>query len=146
MADQGNYYVPEQSKLPLGAALGMGLMGYGAATWVIDGQSATMFFLGLGVLAIVMYKWWSIVIEENMKGMVSNQLKYSYVLGMLWFIFSEVMFFAAFFGALFYVRVLVNPWLGGEAAITLFDDTPTDGSVANSELPVSYTHLRAHET
>ena len=56
MADQGNYYVPEQSKLPLGAALGMGLMGYGAATWVIDGQSATMFFLGLGVLAIVMYK------------------------------------------------------------------------------------------
>ena len=48
MADQGNYYVPEQSKLPLGAALGMGLMGYGAATWVIDGQSATMFFFGTG--------------------------------------------------------------------------------------------------
>jgi cytochrome c oxidase subunit 3 len=34
--------------------------------------------------------------------------------GMLWFITSEVMFFAAFFGGLFYARVLVMPWLGGE--------------------------------
>ena len=33
---------------------------------------------------------------------------------MMWFIFSEVMFFAAFFGALFYARVLSVPWLGGE--------------------------------
>ncbi|HET9462425.1 MAG TPA: cytochrome c oxidase subunit 3, partial [Thiobacillus sp.] len=31
---------------------------------------------------------------------------------MSWFIFSEVMFFAAFFGALFYARVLSVPWLG----------------------------------
>jgi cytochrome c oxidase subunit 3 len=35
-------------------------------------------------------------------------------MGMMWFIFSEVMFFAAFFGALFYARELVVPWLGGE--------------------------------
>jgi cytochrome c oxidase subunit 3 len=33
---------------------------------------------------------------------------------MMWFIFSEVMFFAAFFGALFYARNLALPWLGGE--------------------------------
>jgi cytochrome c oxidase subunit 3 len=46
--------------------------------------------------------------------MNSAQLKKSYVLGMGWFIFSEVMFFAAFFGALFYVRNLVGPWLAGE--------------------------------
>ena len=84
MAEQGNYYVPEQSKLPLLAALGMGTMGFGAATWVIDGQSATVFVVGLAILAIVMYKWWSVVIEENMRGMVSDQLKHSYVLGMLW--------------------------------------------------------------
>jgi cytochrome c oxidase subunit 3 len=62
------------------------------------------------------------------------QLKQSYVLGMLWFIFSEVMFFACFFGALFYVRVLVNSWIGGEAAIGWFDDTPTDASAANAQL------------
>lgn len=35
---------------------------------------------------------------------------------MAWFIFSEVMFFAAFFGALFYARVYSVPWLGGEGA------------------------------
>ncbi len=53
-------------------------------------------------------------IKENIAGMNSAQLKKSYVLGMFWFIFSEVMFFFAFFGALFYVRVLVGPWLAGE--------------------------------
>ena len=101
MADQGSYYVPEQSKLPLLAALGMGIMGYGAATWVIDGQSSTTFAVGLVLLAIVMFKWWSLVIEENTSGIVSDQLKYSYVLGMYWFIFSELMFFICFFGSLF---------------------------------------------
>jgi cytochrome c oxidase subunit 3 len=35
---------------------------------------------------------------------------------MSWFIFSEVMFFAAFFGALYYARVFSVPWLGGEGA------------------------------
>ena len=35
---------------------------------------------------------------------------------MMWFIFSEVMFFAAFFGALFYARKLSVPWLGGEGS------------------------------
>jgi cytochrome c oxidase subunit 3 len=54
------------------------------------------------------------VIQENMQGLPSAQLKRSYVMGMSWFIFSEVMFFAAFFGALFYVRTLAVPWLGGE--------------------------------
>jgi cytochrome c oxidase subunit 3 len=61
-------------------------------------------------------------------GLDSNQLKTSYVYGMAWFIFSEVMFFAAFFGALFYVRSFAVPWLGGEgekgigvAALDLWD-------------------------
>ena len=35
-------------------------------------------------------------------------------MGMGWFIFSEVMFFAVFFGALWYARNLSLPWLGGE--------------------------------
>jgi cytochrome c oxidase subunit 3 len=85
-------------------------------------------------MALVMFKWWSIVIDENMRGLANDQLKRSYVLGMLWFIFSEVMFFAAFFGALFYLRVIVNSWLGGDAAIGIFDDTPTDAAVANNAL------------
>jgi cytochrome c oxidase subunit 3 len=36
-------------------------------------------------------------------------------MGMFWFIFSEVMFFSAFFGALFYARNMSVPWLGGSS-------------------------------
>ncbi len=131
MATESGYYVPESSKLPLIAATGMGLMAYGAASWVVSGSN-TVFLIGAVVMFCVMYKWWSTVIDENMQGLANNQLKHSYVLGMLWFIFSEVMFFAAFFGALFYVRAIVNPWLGGDAAFGMFDNTPTDAAVANN--------------
>jgi len=105
-------------------------MAYGAASWVVSGSN-TVFLIGAVVMFCVMYKWWSTVIDENMQGLANDQLKHSYVLGMLWFIFSEVMFFAAFFGALFYVRAIVNPWLGGDAALGMFDNTPTDAAVAN---------------
>ena len=134
MSTESTYYVPEQSKMPLIAATGMGVMAYGAASWVLEGGTATIFLIGSLIMAGVLYKWWSIVIDENMRGLASPQLKHSYVLGMLWFIFSEVMFFAAFFGALFYLRVIVNSWLGGDAAIGIFDDTPTDAAVANNAL------------
>ncbi len=114
MATEGNYYVPEQSKLPLFAATGMGLAALGAGQWV-QGQSPMVFVAGALVLAFTLYTWFGLVIKENRAGLASDQLKRSYVWGMTWFIFSEVMFFAAFFGALFYVRVLVLPWLAGES-------------------------------
>ena len=136
MSTESSYYVPEQSKLPIITATGMGLMAYGAASWVIGGGNM-VFTAGLIIMAIVMFKWWSLVIDENMRGMANDQLKRSYVLGMLWFIFSEVMFFAAFFGALFYLRVIVNSWLGGDAAIGIFDDTPTDAAVLHRSAYVS---------
>lgn len=134
MSTESSYYVPEQSKLPIITAIGLGALAFGAASWVIEGGSPYIFLAGLTIMVLVMYRWWSVVIDENMRGLASNQLKHSYVLGMLWFIFSEVMFFAAFFGALFYVRVFVNSWIGGEAAVGWFDDSPTDASVANNEI------------
>ena len=60
--------------------------------------------------------WFSTVVSESEKGMYDDQVDSSFRLGMIWFIFSEVMFFAAFFGALFYVRTYSLPWLGGEGA------------------------------
>ena len=74
----------------------------------------TVFFCGSLLFAFVLWNWFSQVINENIAGMNSDQLKKSYVWGMSWFIFSEVMFFAAFFGALFYVRTFALPWLAGE--------------------------------
>ena len=113
MSTESSYYVPEQSKLPICAATGLGLIALGAGTWV-KGGSSMAFFAGALVLAFTLYSWFSLVIKENMAGMNSDQLKRSYVWGMSWFIFSEVMFFAVFFGSLFYIRTLALPWLGSE--------------------------------
>ena len=121
MSTEGEYYVPESSKLPLFAAIGLGLIALGAGSWV-QGQSSLTFWVGAFVIAATLYKWFSVVINENMAGMNSDQLKRSYVWGMSWFIFSEVMFFAVFFGSLWYIRVLVLPWLGGETAATTSND------------------------
>ena len=115
MASEGTYYVPEQSKLPLFASLGLFLTVFGAANWLNGNDSGpTVFFCGGLLFAFVLWTWFSQVISENMAGMNSDQLKRSYVWGMGWFIFSEVMFFVAFFGALFYIRTFALPWLGGE--------------------------------
>lgn len=115
------YYVPEQSKFPIWASFGMFLMVYGLGSLLNDfkaGTSATVSgwiaFLGFFTLAATLYNWFATQIRENHQGLPSAQLKRSYVYGMYWFIFSEVMFFSAFFGALFYVRAFVVPWLGGE--------------------------------
>ncbi|MGV6806525.1 MAG: cytochrome c oxidase subunit 3 [bacterium] len=118
MATESSYYVPEQSKLPVWTALGMGLAALGAGQWV-QGESPMIFLAGALVLAFVLYSWFSLVIRENMQGLPSAQLKRSYVWGMSWFIFSEVMFFAAFFGALFYIRAIALPELGSEQESTM---------------------------
>jgi cytochrome c oxidase subunit 3 len=70
--------------------------------------------VGLVFFIFTLASWFGTAIRENLAGMNSGQLHQSYVLGMFWFIFSEVMFFAAFFGALLYVRQFAGPWLAGE--------------------------------
>ncbi|MBX2858141.1 MAG: cytochrome c oxidase subunit 3 [Cellvibrionaceae bacterium] len=110
--DTPSYYVPEQSKLPLFASLGLFLTVFGLGSWINgSGNGSTIFLIGFALLGFVLYRWFAIVIDENIRGMNSIKLKTSYVWGMGWFIFSEVMFFAAFFGALFYVRTFALPWL-----------------------------------
>lgn len=121
MSTESSYYVPDQSKMPVVAATGFGLMALGAGNWV-QGGSPMIFLAGALIMALVLYTWFGTVIKENMAGMNSAQLKRSYVWGMGWFIFSEVMFFACFFGALFYVRTLALPWLGGEGKGDLTND------------------------
>lgn len=114
---EGTYYVPEQSKLPLWASFGMFLTVFGAAQWLNGSGSGPYIFSAGGlVFAVVLWNWFNAVITENRAGLNSPQLKRSYVWGMSWFIFSEFMFFAAFFGALFYVRNLALPWLSGEGS------------------------------
>jgi len=118
-----NYYVPEQSKWPIVATIGLSTTLYGMASWFNDLKAARdssngplIFFIGALILAYMFYGWFGNVIKESRSGLYSAQMDRSFRWGMSWFIFSEVMFFAAFFGALFYIRTFAGPWLGGEGA------------------------------
>lgn len=113
MASESSYYVPESSWYPVVAATSLGLLAVGGGL-AVQGKTSMPLVAGLALLAFVLFCWFNAVIQENMQGLPNAQVKRSYVMGMSWFIFSEVMFFAAFFGALFYVRTLAVPWLGGE--------------------------------
>ena len=111
------YYVPEQSKYPFLATIGLGMFILGAGLTMnnikadVADPMSWLLPVGFAFFIAVLWNWFGATIRENRAGLNSPQLKKSYVLGMQWFIFSEVMFFAAFFGALFYTRVLAVPWL-----------------------------------
>ncbi len=113
MASQtGGYYLPAPSYWPIVGSVALTLMALGA-TFMINGVAGGwMLWAGLGVLAIMLFGWFGTVIRESESGKHNKQVDLSFRWAMSWFIFSEVMFFAAFFGALFYMRVLSVPWLG----------------------------------
>jgi cytochrome c oxidase subunit 3 len=69
--------------------------------------------LGFAITVFMLFGWLGQVVNESVNGKYNAQVDRSFRWGMSWFIFSEVMFFAAFFGALFYARTLSVPWLGG---------------------------------
>ena len=116
--DHSAYYVPAPSPFAIWAALGIGTTMGGLGLWLNSikaggGTNPYVFASGFLILATVLFVWFGTVIRENHAGMTNAQVKRSFIWGMAWFIFSEVMFFAAFFGALFYARELIVPWLGG---------------------------------
>src|SRR6185437_15145272 len=113
--DANVYYVPHSSRWPIIAVIGMFLFMAGAAIWLNGYDGPGQIVLTIGALTIIgmMFGWFSNVIRESMKGIFNGQVDTSFRMGMMWFIVSEVFFFAAFFGGLFYIRTFVVPWLGG---------------------------------
>ncbi len=115
------YYVPEQSPWPFLGAVALFMIAVGAGNFVVDIKKGTegfggyLLLAGIAVLLFMLWGWFKDQINESMAGMYSTQLGRSYRQGMSWFIFSEVMFFCAFFGALLYARVFSIPWLGGDS-------------------------------
>ena len=77
-----------------------------------SGGGGMVLSAGFAIFAFMLFGWFGTVIRESEGGLFNKQVDKSFRMGMTWFIFSEVMFFAAFFGALFYARVLSVPWLG----------------------------------
>ena len=111
------YYVPHGTRWPIIGSLGMIIMLASAAFWVNDSSVAPWTFLaGTVIMVYMIFGWFGEVIRESEAGMYNEQVDTSFRMGMMWFIFSEVMFFAAFFGALFYARMFAVPWLGGEGS------------------------------
>ncbi len=123
------YYVPASSPWPMLGSFILFILVIGAGS-LIQGHGVTdlsrglqsngagslwwLFPIGLFGVFFLMWRWFGDTVRESLGNMNSAQMDRSYRQGMTWFIFSEVMFFAAFFGALFYARWLVVPWLAGE--------------------------------
>jgi cytochrome c oxidase subunit 3 len=111
-ASNGGYYLPEPSHWPIVGSIGMFLLLFGFASF-LHGSSMVIMLAGAVVIIAMLFGWFGTVINESLAGKYNNQVDMSFRMGMGWFIFSEVMFFAAFFGALFYARMYAVPWLGG---------------------------------
>ena len=113
--DKHAYYVPHGSRWPVFASVALFVTMVGFASWLNEvSWGKTVFFVGLAGLLAILFKWFGDVIRESLAGHYNKQVDTSFRMGMVWFIFSEVMFFAAFFGALFYARQFALPWLTGE--------------------------------
>ncbi|MGF1874176.1 cytochrome c oxidase subunit 3 [Photobacterium frigidiphilum] len=111
-----HYYVPDASIWPIVGAIALFLIALGAGATVGDlfnGQGPWILLTGVGLILFMLTGWFRDVIQESMGGLYSSQMDRSFRQGMSWFIFSEVMFFFAFFGVLFYARMISVPWLGG---------------------------------
>src|SRR5215467_13387825 len=112
-SDSSQYYIPHGSPWPIRASIALFTVMIGAVSYLNEWAGLWVFLPGALLLAYMFFGWFSTVIGENQHGIFNMQVDRSFRMGMMWFIFSEVMFFAAFFGALFYARMLVVPWLGG---------------------------------
>ena len=117
MSESGSYYIPNGSKWPIIASIAVCTTMVGGST-LLNGNDFGKYvlFIGLALIVFMIVGWFNTVISESENGVYDTQVDTSFRWGMIWFIFSEVMFFAAFFGALYYVRAYSLPWLGGEGA------------------------------
>jgi cytochrome c oxidase subunit 3 len=113
-ADSTKYYLPHGSPWPILGSVALFCLMLGAVSYLNEWAGGWALIPGALLLTTMFFCWFGTVIGENQRGNYNAQVDKSFRMGMIWFIFSEVMFFAAFFGALFYARVLAVPWEGGE--------------------------------
>ena len=107
---RGHYFVPQPMPWPILGSTALFTMALGAV-FLFNGTTAGWIGIagGLMLLVYMMFRWFGDVIRESESGKYHGWEDLSFRWGMSWFIFSEVMFFAAFFGALFYIRVISVP-------------------------------------
>jgi len=122
MMEAPRYYVPHSSRWPIIGSTSLAVLAFGAVHFIQQSTDkveteasfgAPVFYIGLALTAYMFFGWFRTVISESVGGMNSKLLDRSFRMSMAWFIVSEIMFFAAFFGALFYARLISVPWLAG---------------------------------
>ncbi|MGB7298026.1 MAG: cytochrome c oxidase subunit 3 [Burkholderiaceae bacterium] len=107
------YFIPDPSKWPAVGAVALTCFGFGMAGWVNGAAwGPYVFAIFMAILIYMFFGWFGTVARESEGGRYNERVDASFRWSMSWFIFSEVMFFAAFFGALWYARVISMPWLG----------------------------------
>ncbi len=109
-----HYYIPDPSPWPVIGMVSLLTTLLGAAL-AINGVAVGSYVVVAGLLLFgyLLFGWFSDVVRENLSDCYNHQVDTSFRMGMIWFIASEVFFFLAFFGALFYIRNVALPWLGG---------------------------------
>jgi len=114
MMSTGAYYIPHKATWPIAATAGLLTLLVGFANY-LNGNAAgsTFMLLGLAIFIMMLAGWFTMQANESETGMYNHGVGISYRMGMMWFIFSEIMFFAVFFGTLWYTRNLSMDWLAG---------------------------------
>lgn len=114
MSSKGSYYVPKPSHWPIVGSIGLFFMLIGMATWLHgDAYGPYLCIFGTLIFVYMLFGWFKTVINENRAGLLNDpQVERSFRISVIWFIFTELCFFAALFGALFYARVISVPSMG----------------------------------
>jgi cytochrome c oxidase subunit III len=122
-AASGKYFVPSPSHWPIVGSAALLTLAFGAVgsmnhlSWGLPVLAA-----GFAILFFMLFGWFGAVIKESEGRLYGNNVDRSFRWSMSWFIFSEVMFFAAFFGALGYARMHSVPDLSSIDSKLLWPD------------------------
>jgi cytochrome c oxidase subunit III len=139
-----HYFVPQPSHWMIFGSFALLCMASGAAAWFNGVENARYLLLaGFAILVFMMFRWFGDVVGESEGGKYGAWEDTSFRWGMSWFIFSEVMFFAAFFGALFYARVLAIPDLGSLDQKILWPDFTAQWPTSGPFLADPFTPMKA---
>ena len=139
-----HYYVPNPSHWMIFGSAALFFMATGAASWFNGWEPGRyLVLLGFAILVFMMVRWFGDVIRESEGGKYGRWEDTSFRWGMTWFIFSEVMFFAAFFGALYYTRQLSVPDLGSLDSKLLWPDFAPQWPSAGPNFKDPFTPMAA---
>ena len=144
MSQSARYFIPDPSRWPIFGSAALLCMASGTALWLNEAPWGKFVLIaGLCILIYMLFGWFGAVARESEGGKYNQQVDTSFRWGMSWFIFSEAMFFAAFFGALFYMRVLSVPDLGSLESKLIWPDFTAQWPSAGPGIAEKFTPMGA---